>query len=369
MKNILVTGANGFIGTNLSVHLRQKGQYRILLFDIMNSIHDLNTFIEQADFIFHLAGVNRPETEDDFFKGNTELTEFIVDYLVKNAKNTPILFSSSIQAELENPYGKSKRLAENALFNYRNAGGIVYIYRLVNVFGKWCKPNYNSVVATFCYNIARGREISISDPNNVLELVYIDDVINEFISILNSENIETKKYYHIPTSYKLTLGELVDRLKSIQAERKTSIMPDLSDELTKKLFATYISYLPEDKFEHEIELKKDNRGFLFELIKSKQFGQIFISKTLPGITRGNHYHHTKFEKFCVIQGSAEIKFRHLVTNRIILYKVLGEDPKVIDIPTGYTHFIKNVGTDIVITLFWASEIFDTNKPDTYFEGV
>ena len=369
MKNILVTGANGFIGTNLSVHLRQKGQYRILLFDIMNSIHDLNTFIEQADFIFHLAGVNRPEHENEFTKGNVELTEYIVHKLQESGKKLPVLMTSTTQASLDNPYGKSKRAAEKLLLKYAATGGKVYLYRLKNVFGKWCKPNYNSVVATFCYNIAKGEEIFISDPDKIMELVYIDDVIHEFVTLLGpvEKAKANKDFLDVHPFYQITLKDLAMKIYEFRAIRKTHFLPDFSDPFTQKLYATYISFLSDNKFSYHPKITQDERGMLFEFIKSEHSGQIFVSTTKPGITRGNHYHHTKNEKFCVICGEAVIKFRNVLKDEVIEYRVSGDKPEIVDIPPGFTHSITNTGNSDVITLFWASELFDSENPDTFID--
>lgn len=369
MKKILVTGSKGFIGSNLISHLKVNSDYQVLEFDINNHDGDLETFVCESDFIFHLAGVNRPENDDEFRIGNTDLTEKIVSILESNHLRTPVLMTSSIQSELNNLYGQSKKAAENVLFRYQENGGISYIYKLTNVFGKWCRPNYNSVVATFCHNIAHGKDISISNRTHTIEFIYIDDIIHEFLSVLEKGKPEQEKFYTIKNSYNVMLGELADILYKFHNISKSLCIPDFSNPFVKKLHATYLSYLPEDKFSYKLKTYIDDRGDLFELIKSEQFGQIFISTTKPGITRGDHYHHTKNEKFCVIRGNAEIKFRNVLSEKIITYKVSGKVPEVVDIPPGYTHSISNVGLSDVITLFWASEMFDPRKPDTYYEEV
>ncbi len=370
MKNILVTGANGFIGKNIITYLRSYKEYAIFEYDINNNNEELVNFIKKTDFIFHFAGVNRPNSNVEFEIGNTNFTQHIVDLLIKFNKRTPILFSSSIQVEKNNHYGQSKKAAEEILLEFSKEYDCeVFIFRLPNIFGKWSRPNYNSVVATFCHNISRNIDITISDKNYEIELAYIDDIVLEFYKILIKKIKQKKIYYKIPKTYKTTLGKLADIIRYINEIKNTLIVPDLSCDFTKKLHATYLSYLSSDDFSYTLSLHKDKRGDLFELIKSKTFGQVFISTTKPGITRGNHYHHTKYEKFCVIRGQATIKFRHLINNEIIEYNVDESKPTIVDIAPGYTHSITNTGDSELITLFWACEIFDNNKPDTYFEEV
>lgn len=364
---VLITGANGFIGKNLVCKLKETSNHDLILIDKENTTEELVKGALEADFIFHLAGINRPKDDKEFFEGNSNLTTILVDELIKANKTTPILITSSIQAELDNAYGKSKKYAEEALEKYnKETGAKVLIYRLPNVFGKWCRPNYNSAVATFCHNIARGEEVWISDPTKEMTLVYIDDVIRCFVNELEEKENKGLQFKEVDVVHKATLGKIVDSLNAFKAIRKTSIIPNFADEFTKVLHSTYLSYLEEDNFSYTLDKKVDNRGWLAELIKSKEFGQIFISKTKPGITRGNHYHHTKVEKFLVIQGNAEIKFRKIDEDKVITYTVDGENPTVLDIPIGYTHSITNIGNDEVITLFWSNEIFDQEKPDTFF---
>ena len=388
MKKILVTGSNGFVGKNTVVALKEANKYEVLTIDRSNSEEELKEATLNADFIVHLAGVNRPKDTKEFYEGNGGLTEKIVGFLKENNKNTPILITSSTHAVLDNDYGKSKKQSEDALIKYSDeCDAKVYIFRLPNLFGKWCKPNYNSAVSTFCYNIAHDLDVWVNDPAIELNLVYIDDVVASIIDVIEDQNIIKlsnideevavttigassiqidKYYYEVTTVYKRTLGNIVDSLKMFRNMRKSLLIPDLSDGFNKALYSTYLTYLEKDDFSYYLDKKEDNRGWLAELVKSPQFGQMFVSKTHPGITRGNHWHHTKTEKFIVIQGKAAIRFRKLDEDKVIEYIVDGEKPQVLDIPPGYTHSIENIGQDEVITLFWSNEMFNPEKPDTYF---
>ncbi|MEI6286847.1 MAG: NAD-dependent epimerase/dehydratase family protein [Bacillota bacterium] len=397
---ILVTGSNGFVGRNLIVVLKQVGyaDEDVLCYDIDKSFDDLIDYVEQADFVIHLAGVNRPQSVEEFKTGNMDLTAKLVELLLATDKKPPLLLSSSIQAVLENPYGASKLGAEVAVAEYSRRGGRGIIFRLPNVFGKWCRPNYNSAVATFCYNISHDLPILISDRSNKVNLVYIDDVVRAFvhevercalgraensaygalgrtgssalgIGEVNDVELGMVEWGEVSPVITTTVGELADLIYSFQANRLTKIMPDLSNYFTKCLYSTYLSYLEKDNFSYALNTKSDERGWLAELIKSEQFGQVFVSKTKSGITRGNHYHNTKVEKFCVISGSGIIRFRHISDNAIICYEVNDADLRVVDIPPGYTHSIENTGLDEMITLFWSNEIFDSLLPDTYWEIV
>jgi UDP-2-acetamido-2,6-beta-L-arabino-hexul-4-ose reductase len=368
---ILITGANGFIGKNLSITLKERGYNEIYKYDIDNSENELIEFIKNADFIFHLAGVNRPSEEAEFDKSNRGLTEKICKIMKDEGKNIPVLMSSSIQADLTNAYGLSKKDAEEVLFEYGFQMDIpVYIYRLPNVFGKWCRPNYNSVVATFCHNIANDLPIKINDPNAKINLVYIDDVVNDFINKLEVTNvIKQREYYDIPRYFNINLQELADLLYEFKNSRKDLFVTNFQNDFNRFLYTTYLSYLPFEKFSYDLDMKFDNRGWLSEFIKSNQFGQIFISRTKPGITRGNHWHHTKVEKFLVIDGEAIIKFGSVYKDKTIEFKVSGDNLKVIDIPAGYSHSIKNIGNSDVITLFWSNEVFNPEYPDTYYREV
>ena len=363
---ILITGANGFIGKNLVAKLNENKDSELILIDRENSKEDLQNGLLNADFIVHLAGINRPKDEKEFFEGNSGLTGEIVDFLKANNKNTPIVITSSIQAELDNAYGKSKKLSEESLLQYREeTGAKVVIFRLPNVFGKWCRPNYNSAVATFCHNIARGEEVWVSDPSREMTLVYIDDVVGNIINTMKEDN-EQNGYESIDIEHKATLGHIVDLLNGFVESRKTLNVPDMSDEFTKKLYSTYLSYLPEDKFSYPLKMNVDNRGSFTEFLKSGDRGQVSINISKPGITKGNHWHHTKNEKFLVVSGQGLIQFRRIDCEEIIEYKVSGEKLEVIDIPVGYTHNIINTGDADMVTVMWVNEIFNPEKPDTIF---
>jgi len=368
MKKVLVTGSNGFIGKNLITRLKSIENIKVYEFDVNHTFNDLVDAIDEVDFIFHLAGVNRPKDIEEFIEGNKNFTEQILDLIQAKGRKIPFLITSSIQAELDNPYGVSKKFAEDAVFKYAEELDVnVYIYRLPNVFGKWCRPNYNSVIATWCYNIANDIEITVSNKNNVLSLVYIDHVIDELINALSGNaHPSNDGYCYIQVVFNQSLGQIHDLLYAFKASRQNLILPNFGDLFTKCLYSTYLSYLPQNSFGYHLEMKTDHRGWLAEFIKTEQSGQIFISKTKPGVTRGNHWHHTKVEKFLVIEGDAIIRFRNILSEEVLEYSVSGNDLKVLDIPVGYTHNIANVGSTDVITLFWANEQFNPDYPDTYY---
>ena len=368
MRTVLLTGADGFIGRNLRTRLERRDDVRLICVDVGNSKEELITAAIEADFVIHLAGVNRPKDVSEFESGNKGLTYELVELLTSRDKKVPILISSSIQAALDNPYGKSKLGAEEAIREYARATGApVFIFRLPNVFGKWCRPNYNSVIATWCYNTTRGLPIQINDPSAGLHLVYIDDVAEAFIAALDGTFYPDEDgFCRVGRTYKKTLAQLARILESFAESRKTLVMPQLDDVFTRALYATWFSYLPVEGFSYPLEMKKDDRGWLAEFIKSPSFGQVFVSRTKPGITRGNHWHHTKVEKFLVIAGQAMICFRKIDDGKILEYPVSGEELRVVDIPVGYTHSIRNIGENELITIFWADEIFNPVDPDTYF---
>jgi UDP-2-acetamido-2,6-beta-L-arabino-hexul-4-ose reductase len=366
--HILVTGSNGFIGRNLIAGLRRIENAVIAEFDVDDDINTLTSHLKHADWIFHLAGINRPKKVEEFEKGNVGLTHTIVSQLEDMKRTVPVVFASSIQATLDNPYGRSKKKAEDVLIEYskRNKAKI-YIYRLPNVFGKWSRPNYNSVVATFCYNISHDLDITISDKDKELCLVYIDDVVVEFTKLItDSPRKSEKAYYSIERSFKVTLGELAEKIYQLKEIRKTLLLPDFNDEFMECLYATYLSFLDVDDFVYSLEMKEDKRGCLFEILKSPHSGQIFVSTSHKGVQRGNHYHDTKVEKFCVIKGKAVIRLRNVLEDEVISLHVSEKKIEVVDIPPGFTHSIENLSDGELVVLFWANQVFDPQNPDTHF---
>lgn len=378
MKNVLITGANGFIGRNLATSLRALEDVEIIRFDAENSLEELRDMVRVADFVLHLAGVNRPKELDEFDRGNRGLTEQLVDYLREVNRKAPLLLSSSIQADVDNPYGQSKRSAEEAVLGYnKDTGAQVFVYRLSNVFGKWCRPNYNSAVATFCHNIANDLPITINDPDVTVNLVYIDDVVSEFINQMRGsfepvapiQQPSAGKYRAAQPIYPVKLGKIADLLYSFQAGRENLGVPDLADEFTKKLYSTYSSYLPTDGFSYPLKMNIDPRGSFTEFVKTPDRGQVSVNISKPGIIKGNHWHHTKCEKFLVVSGTGVIRFRKIGENQVIEYHVSGDKLEVVDIPTGYTHNIENLGDSDMVTIMWVNECFNPEKPDTFYEEV
>lgn len=363
---VLITGAKGFIGKNLKSHLQEIDNIEIIEFDKEDSFSVIENNIDSIDYIFHLAGINRPQTKEEFYEGNTDLTKKIVD-LIKD-KNIPLVITSSIQATKDNDYGKSKKLAEDYIKdNLKN----YYIYRLHNVFGKWCKPNYNSVVATFCYNIAHDLDITISDKNACVDLIYIDDICYELKSLM-SGNKPTEicdGYCYINPRYNVSLGYIADKLYEFKDSMNSIYVPNTGNEFIKKLYSTFISYLPLEKTYTSAKKNVDDRGSFTELVRTYECGQFSISFSKPGIVRGNHYHHTKLERFIVIKGKAKIGFTSVVDGSSYEFIVDDSDIKIVTIPVGYTHNIENIGDDEMILAIWCNELFDKDKPDTYFKEV
>ncbi len=367
---ILVTGAKGFIGKNLIAELKNRGYEDLYECDIETTEEELEQYTKNCEFVFHLAGVNRPEKEEDFMKGNFGFTSILLDKLKKNKNKSPVLITSSIQAKLDNPYGKSKKAGEDLMFSYeKETGSKVLVYRLPNVFGKWCRPNYNSAVATFCNNIARNLEITVNDPNVVMNLVYIDDVVEEFISALEGKEHIEENFGYIPTVYTIKLGEIVELIQGFKKSREDLMLPNMKDEFSKKLYSTYLSYLPENEFNYPLKMNIDNRGLFTEMFKTAERGQISVNVAKPGIVKGNHWHNTKNEKFIVVSGKASIRFRKIDSDKVIEYIVSGDKMEVVDIPCGYTHNIENIGDTDLVTIMWANELFNPEKPDTYFMEV
>lgn len=365
--NILITGAKGFMGRNLSHTLAVvRPEDTLDLIDVNSTEEELAQAAARADFVFHLAGVNRPKDPSEFMKGNGDLTERLM-HLLENAKKPPVWLSSSIQAELDNPYGQSKRAAEDAVRAYgERTGTPVYRYRLPNVFGKWSQPNYNSAVATFCYNIARGLPITVNDPAVRLRLVHIDDVVNECLRALNAETVQGEDgFCRVEPVHTILLGELAQKLESFRDMRDRLDVPDQSDPLTAKLYATYLSFLSEHDLARQAITHSDYRGSFTELIHMAGHGQVSVNISKPHITKGEHWHHTKHEKFIVLSGEGVIRFRKPEETTIISYRVSGDVFQVVDIPPGYTHNIENTGDTDMITLMWANEVFDPKHPDTF----
>ena len=366
MRNVLITGGSGFLGRNLAVHLREQKDCDIMTFCRGDAKDDLNRYLSRADFIFHLAGVNRPESALEFDKGNAEFTECICRILEDQGRAPRIIFTSSTQAELNNPYGASKLKAESILRRFSaKTGAGVRIYRLNNLFGKWCRPNYNSVTATFCHNIAHGLPIMISDAAHEFQLSHVDDVVAAFIEDLGSHIQGIEEGRPIP-SYQIKLGDLAGRIQSFHDMRSTITLPDFSSWFNRALYSTYLSYVPLDALEGALEIRADARGSLAEFLKQKSFGQVFVSRTKPGVTRGNHFHHCKSEKFLVVEGKGLIRMRSVEGGAVKEFNVDGSNYQVVDIPPGFAHSITNVGDGEMVTIFWSSELFDPDHLDTYY---
>lgn len=370
MKTVLITGSNGFVGRNLTHSLATRPDLKVIGFDIDDDESTLAALLAEADVIFHLAGVNRPQNTEEFFTGNTGLTQTLVALLQVQGKKTPLFFSSSTQAAQDNHYGISKREAEEVVFAYgRQCGVPVYVYRLPNIFGKWCRPNYNSAVATFCHNIAHDLPIQINDPQVLMNLVYIDDVVNSFVAALDGGEVMPAEYCSVQPVHTIKLGAIAELLHSFRASRTDRSIPDMADPFTKKLYATYLSYLPVEQFSYPLQMNVDDRGSFTEFIKTVDRGQVSVNISKPGTTKGNHWHHSKNEKFLVVSGQGVIRFRRIGCDEIIEYTVSGEKLEVVDIPTGYTHNISNTGASEMVTVMWCNEIFDQQRPDTFFEPV
>ena len=376
--NILVTGAKGFVGKNLVCALENirdgkdktsplSSELNIFAFDIDTPADLLDGYCKHADAVVHLAGVNRPQTQEEFMQGNRDFTATLLETLKKHNNTCPVFVSSSTQAALDNPYGQSKKAGEDLLRAYAaETGAKVCIYRFTNVFGKWCRPNYNSVVATFCNNIANDLPIQINDPAVVLRLIYIDDVVNELLQALSGNPTQDGDFCVVNPVHEVTLGKLAELLYSFRDSRKTLSVPELSDAFVKKLHATYLSYLPTDAFSYPLKMNCDVRGSFTEIIRTPERGQFSVNISKPGITKGNHWHNTKNEKFLVVSGTGVIRFRHPEIEEVYSYFVSGEKLEVVDIPVGYTHNIENLGDTDLVTFMWCNECFDPNRPDTYF---
>lgn len=384
---ILITGANGFVGKNLSEALKniRDGKDRthpeinieeLYLYDIDSPSSLLEEACEKADFVFNLAGVNRPENEEDFMKGNFGFASTLLDTLKKYNNTCPIMLSSSIQANLEGryngPYGQSKRAGEDLFFAYgKETGAKVLVYRFPNLFGKWCRPNYNSAVATFCNNKANDLPITVNDASVLLTLLYIDDLVDEMMLCLEGKEHRENEFCFCPTVHKVTLGEIVELLDTFKAQSQTLLMPEIkSGSFAKKLYSTYLSYLPKEKVCFPLTMNKDERGSFTELLKTDNCGQFSVNISKPGITKGQHWHNTKWEFFIVVSGKALIQQRKIGSDEVLNFEVSGEKIEAVHMLPGYTHNIINLSqTDDLVTLMWANEQFDKNHPDTFFEIV
>ena len=377
---ILITGAKGFVGKNLVAQLKniQTGKAKcypidsdVLIFeyDVDTDPFLLDTYCKEADFVFNLAGVNRPKEQTEFMEGNFGFASTLLDTLKKHNNSCPVMISSSTQAALDNPYGVSKRAGEQLLFDYsKETGAKVLVYRFPNVFGKWCRPNYNSAVATFCNNIAQGLDITVNDPSVVMSLVYIDDVVNELIAALTNEEHRDGDYCVVPTVHTIKLGEIVDLLYQFRDQPSTLIIPEIPlNSLAKKLYSTYLSYLPKEKAIFPLKMNIDDRGSFTELLKTKQCGQFSVNISKPGINKGQHWHNSKWEFFIVVAGNALIQQRCVDSDEVVNVEVSGEKIEAVHMLPGYTHNIINLSkTENLVTVMWANEEFDHNNPDTYF---
>lgn len=365
---ILLTGAKGFIGKNLALRLANEGYTDVMCYDIDTDKKLLAQYAHRAEFVFHLAGVNRPQNPEDFYSGNCGLSQELLQLLRDNKRAVPVLISSSVQALQDNDYGKSKKAAEDAVFAYgKETGAATYVYRLHGVFGKWCRPSYNSVVASFCYNVTHDIKCEVRDESFVLPLVYIDDIIESFLSALNGEiSPNLDGFCEAGPVYTVSLGALRDTLCAFRQSRKQLTVPDMSSGFTSKLYSTYLSYLESNDFAYGLNMHTDPRGSFTEFLRTNSCGQVSINISKPHIVKGEHWHDSKNEKFLVVKGEGVIRFRAVGSNEIIEYRVSGDKLTVVDIPTGYTHNIENVGEDDMVTVMWANEPFNKDKPDTYF---
>lgn len=369
---VLVTGASGFVGKNLLLALGEAEGIEVLPYDLGDEAR-LDDYASECDFVVHLAGVNRPKDPSEFTTGNVGFTELLLERLSKRANPPSLILSSSIQAALDNDYGRSKREAEDAVRDYsKRTGARVFIYRLANVFGKWCRPNYNSAVATWCYNRARGLDIQVRDRDAEVTLVYIDDVVKAFVgNITAGAEAPVEPIISVTPSYTRKLGEIVDLIEDFRDEPQSLDVPNQGDDFCRKLYATFLSYLPEDSFSYPLTMHCDNRGSFTEALHSRERGQVSVNISRAGITKGEHWHHTKHEKFLVVSGKGVIRFRRvdLPDGEVISYFVSGESLEVVRIPPGYVHNIENLGDVDMVTVMWANEVFDPANPDTFRANV
>jgi len=368
LKRILITGADGFLGKNLRLHLAERADVELRAYTRADDPAELPARVAEADVVFHLAGINRPQDPAEFQSGNADLSRLLAAAATAAARagrRPTLVYASSTQAALDNPYGRSKREAEQALFAAAGAADLpVHVFRLPNVFGKWARPHYNSAVATFCYQIARDLPIQINDPAAVLNLVYVDDVIARFLAIMDGE-VAPGAYAEVAPVYQTTIGALAEQLRHFRAGRDTLCIERVGVGLGRALYATYVSYLPPAAFAYAVPAHRDSRGSFVEMLKTPDAGQFSFFTAHPGVTRGGHYHHTKTEKFLVIKGTARFRFRHMQSGETHELHTRGEEPQIVETVPGWTHDITNVGAEEMVVMLWANEIFDRQRPDTY----
>jgi UDP-2-acetamido-2,6-beta-L-arabino-hexul-4-ose reductase len=369
---VLITGAGGFVGKNLQLHLAERKNVEVVCFTRADDIASLPSLVAGVDFIFHLAGVNRPEDPAEFVSGNVDLTQALCAAVRASVQSTgkkiPIVYTSSTQAERDNEYGSSKRGAENALLDLSRETGVpIHVFRLPNVFGKWCKPNYNSAVATFCHNVARGLPIQVNDPAAQVTLVYVDDVIERFLQLMDGADaaLDANGFATVAPQYTTTVGELADNIATFKASRASLMTERVGTGLLRALYSTYLSYLPVELFAYSVPQHGDPRGVFVEMLKTPDAGQFSYFTAHPGITRGGHYHHTKTEKFLVIKGVARFKFRHMQTGETHELTTSGDKAEIVETVPGWTHDITNTGNDEMVVMLWANEVFDRSRPDTF----
>ena len=375
-KKVLITGANGFIGKNLQLHLAERKDVQVVCFTRDHAVDQLPQLLQGVDFVFHLAGINRPQDPQEFVAGNANLTQALCDAVAHvtatTGKKVQVVCASSIQAEQDNPYGQSKRAAEDALFALQDKHNVpVHVFRLPNVFGKWCKPNYNSAVATFCNNIARGLPIQINDPSAPVTLIYVDDLISRFVQLMDGADaaVDDEGFATVAPQYTSTVGELARMIQVFKDSRSTLMTERVGTGFVRALYATYVSYLPTESFAYSIPQYSDSRGVFVEMLKTPDCGQFSYFTAHSGITRGGHYHHTKSEKFLVIKGQARFKFRHMQTGDTHEILTCGDKAEIVETVPGWTHDITNIGDDEMVVMLWANEVFDRNRPDTFASEV
>ncbi len=378
---ILVTGSAGFVGKNLCAELNNiaSGKRRVspiqppievLEYDIGSTEKQLCDFCREADFVVNLAGVNRPKNAEEFMQGNFGFADILLNKLEEYGNNCPVVLSSSIQALLDNPYGESKRAGERRFFEHgEKTGAPVYVYRFPNVFGKWCRPNYNSAIATFCYNTANGLPIKVNDPSVMLNLVYIDDVVEELLRAMAGAPTRDGEFCTVPVTYRKPLGLVAELITGFAEQRRGLVVPEVGDPFVKKLYSTYLSYVPAGEAAVECDTKTDERGSFTELIRTESMGQVSVNVCRPGFTKGNHWHHTKTERFIVVSGSGVIRQRRIGTDEVTEIPVSGSSVASVDMLPGYTHSIENTGENDLVFIIWANERFDPERPDTFFEKV